>query len=261
MIPKKIHLTWFSGDEYPETIKKCLATWKKVLPDFEVKIWTMDMARALNIPFVNEALDARKWAFAGDVVRAYAVWSEGGVYMDTDIYVLKRFDKFLEFPMVFFMEINEARWKLSNSEELVDAEGYCKDSKQYVKGKQIQAALFMAEQGQQCLKEIVDYYRSIHFTENGENVGMNLISPWVYAKTLEKYGFRYKDVDQGFATIKVYNSSYVGQSKYDHAANAFALHLAEHAWDKRKGWRQIKYKLSSSVIGPFLMKIKKLCSI
>lgn len=255
MIPKIIHLTWFSGEEYPERIKKCLSTWKKVLPDFELKIWTMEMARSLNIPFVNEALDARKWAFAGDVVRAYAIWSEGGVYMDTDIYVLRRFDEYLKYPMVFFMEINDKRWKLSESFKLIDNYGRCVLKDEYVKGRQIQAAFFMGEKGQSCLKEILDYYCKSHFTINGEFVGMDLISPWIYAKILESHGFLYIDKDQFFENIRVFNSSYVGFSRYDYGDNTIALHLAEHAWDKRRGWSLIKYKIVSSRIGPLLIKL------
>ena len=257
MIPKRIHLTWFSGDEYPANIKKCLATWNKVLPDFEVKIWDMDMARALNIDYVNEALDAKKWAFAGDVVRAYAVWSEGGVYMDTDIFLLNRFDWLLNYPMVFFMEINEARWKLNKSSVLIDSKGRCLAPSEYPKGRQIQAAMFMGEKGNVCLKEIIDYYKNVHFSENGVIVGMNLISPWIYAKILEPHGFLYKDEDQEFENIKVLNSSYVGFSKYDHATNCIALHLAEHAWDERKGWKKIKFAIMSSPIGPIANKIYK----
>ena len=86
MIPKIIHLCWFSSDPYPVEIKICLDSWRRVLPDYEIKLWDMAAARAIGIPFVNEALDERRWAFAGDVVRFYAVWKYGGVYMDSDIF-------------------------------------------------------------------------------------------------------------------------------------------------------------------------------
>lgn len=255
LIPKRIHLTWFSGDEYPETIRRCLRTWQELLPDFEVKIWTMDMARALNIDYVNEALDAKKWAFAGDVVRAYAVWSEGGVYMDTDIFLLKRFDWLLNYPMVFFMEINEKRWVVDKSAELVDKDGHCLFPETYVKGRQIQAAMFMAQKGHWCLKEIVDYYKNLHFVHDDGNLGIDLISPWIYSKVLEKHGFLYVDKFQEFNDIKVFDSSYVGTNRYEYSKNAIALHLAEHAWDKRTGWRLLKFKVVSSPAGPFLKKI------
>lgn len=80
MIPKTIHMCWFSDDPYPVEIKVCLDSWKRVLPDYRVKIWRMADARGLGIPYVDQALDARRWAFAADVVRFYALWAEGGVY-------------------------------------------------------------------------------------------------------------------------------------------------------------------------------------
>ena len=252
MIPKKIHLTWFSGDEYPESIKKCLVTWKKVLPDFEVKIWTMDMARALNIPFVNEALDAHKWAFAGDVVRAYAVWSEGGVYMDTDIYILKRFDEFLSYPMVFFIELNQKEWEMDNPEGILDDEGHCLIPELYVKGRQIQAALFMGEKGNVLLKEIIDVYKTMHFIKQDGSYNFT-ISPCVYAKALERYGFLYLDKEQHLSEgISVYPSSYVALPQDEIKRNTFAIHLGAHAWDPPKGWGRIKHIIKTSSIYPIL---------
>lgn len=252
MIPKIIHLTWFSGDEYPENIKKCLETWKKVLPDYKVKIWTMDMARALDIPFVNEALDARKWAFAGDVVRAYAVWSEGGIYMDTDIWVLKRFDQFMNLSMVFFMEINRKEWELDNPEGIVDEKGLCTMPDQYVKGRQIQAALFMGEKGNPVLKDIINFYRTLRFIREDGSCNYT-ISPCIYAKLLEKYGFLYKDVEQHLENgIIVFPSSYVAISRYERNINAFAIHLGAHEWDPRGPWLEFKYIIRNSRLYKFL---------
>ena len=81
MIPKIIHLCWFSNDPFPVEIKVCLDTWKRILPDFQVKHWTYQDAKAIGCRFINEALEARKWAFAADAVRFYAIYNEGGIYM------------------------------------------------------------------------------------------------------------------------------------------------------------------------------------
>ena len=64
MIPKIIHLCWFSNDPFPVEIKVCLDTWKRILPDFQVKHWTYQDAKAIGCRFINEALEAKKWAFA-----------------------------------------------------------------------------------------------------------------------------------------------------------------------------------------------------
>ena len=87
MPPKIIHLCWFSKDPYPLEIKICLASWKRVLPDYKVRVWTYEDAKAIGCKYIDQALSVRKWAFAADVVRFYAVYKEGGVYMDSDIYL------------------------------------------------------------------------------------------------------------------------------------------------------------------------------
>ena len=78
MIPKVIHLCWFSNDPYPVEIKVCLDTWKCLMPDYVVKVWDYAAAKSIGCAFIDEALEARKWAFAADVVRFYAVYKEGG---------------------------------------------------------------------------------------------------------------------------------------------------------------------------------------
>lgn len=82
-VPKIIHLMWFSGDEYPNDIKICLDTWHKVLPEYEIKVWTKKMALECDFPYVREALQCRKWAFAADVIRLYALYKWGGIYINT----------------------------------------------------------------------------------------------------------------------------------------------------------------------------------
>ena len=96
MIPKKIHYCWFSGEPYPDSIQRCLDSWHKFLPDFEWVHWDAEKARATGIPWVVEALEQKKWAFAADAVRLYALYSEGGIYLDTDVEVLKSFDDLLD---------------------------------------------------------------------------------------------------------------------------------------------------------------------
>lgn len=78
MIPKTIHLCWFSNDPYPVEIKACINSWKRILPDFSIKKWSYEDAMAIGCDFINEALENKKWAFAADAVRFYAVYKEGG---------------------------------------------------------------------------------------------------------------------------------------------------------------------------------------
>lgn len=257
-IPKIIHLTWFSGEEYPDHLKKCIDTWERILPDFKIKLWTMDMARNLNIQYINEALDAKKWAFASDVVRAYAVWKYGGIYMDTDIWLFKRFDDLLNNHIVFFIETNDKYWKNYNPKDVLTDDGLCLDPNWFVLGRQIQAAIFMAEKGHPCLAEIINFYKERSFLDKNGNPNINIISPSIYAKVLERYGFRYTDKEQHLKNdITVYPSSYISYTLYERKKNTIAAHLAKHSWNPRTPFQEFKYKIRMSILGGFLYKIYK----
>ena len=93
MIPKKIHYCWFGG-KHPPLVTLCIETWKKHLPDYEIKLWN-EKNIPDNIPYVNKMLQEKKYAFASDYIRYYALYQEGGIYLDTDMEVIKSFDYLL----------------------------------------------------------------------------------------------------------------------------------------------------------------------
>lgn len=95
MIPKIIHYCWFGKGKKPKLALKCIESWKKHLPDYKLKEWNEDNFDLDLYPYTREAYDNRKYAFVTDVVRLYALYNEGGIYMDTDVEVLKSLDKFL----------------------------------------------------------------------------------------------------------------------------------------------------------------------
>ena len=95
MIPKKIHYCWFGRNPLPESVLKNIATWKKYLPEYEIKEWNEDNFDINQNQYVKEAYENRKFAFITDFVRLYALFTEGGVYMDTDVEVLKSYNPFL----------------------------------------------------------------------------------------------------------------------------------------------------------------------
>lgn len=98
MIPKTIHYCWFGGKPLPALAKKCIASWKKYLPDYEIEEWNESNFDVCQFQYTAEAYNARKYAFVTDFVRLYALFHEGGVYMDTDVEVLKSLDRFLHHP-------------------------------------------------------------------------------------------------------------------------------------------------------------------
>lgn len=95
MIPKIVHYCWFGGNPLPEDAVKCIESWKKYLPDYEIIEWNENNFDLNCCQFVKDAYKEKKWAFITDCVRLYAMVSEGGIYMDTDVEVCKPLDEFL----------------------------------------------------------------------------------------------------------------------------------------------------------------------
>lgn len=96
MIPKIIHYCWFGGKEKPELVKKCIASWKKYCSDYEIREWNEESFDIFSAPrYVQEAYQEKKWAFITDYVRLWAMYNFGGVYMDTDVEVVKSLDAFM----------------------------------------------------------------------------------------------------------------------------------------------------------------------
>lgn len=106
MIPKKIHYCWFGKGKMPELALKCIESWRVNLPDYELKEWNENSFDINSNFYVKEAYESRKFAFVTDYVRLYALYTEGGIYMDTDVEVLKNLDSFLDLPAFSGFEDN-----------------------------------------------------------------------------------------------------------------------------------------------------------
>lgn len=106
MIPPIIHYCWFGGKEKPTSVKSNIATWKKKLPKYEIKEWNESNFNISQCKFSYEAYIAKKYAFVSDYVRLYALYTEGGIYFDTDVEVLKSFDEFEDYDFFIGLEMN-----------------------------------------------------------------------------------------------------------------------------------------------------------
>ena len=89
---KILHYCWFGGNPLPESTKRYMETWKKFCPDYVIKRWDESNFGVNSVPFVAEAYAAKKWAFVSDYVRTYALYHEGGLYVDTDVEFVKGID-------------------------------------------------------------------------------------------------------------------------------------------------------------------------
>lgn len=97
MIPKIIHYCWFGGKPIPKLESRCMDSWKRILPDYKVMRWDETTFDVESNPFTSAAYKARKFAFVADYVRLYALKQYGGIYLDTDIEVVKPFDNLLHY--------------------------------------------------------------------------------------------------------------------------------------------------------------------
>ena len=104
MIPKIIHYCWFGGNPKPEIIEKCIKSWRKHCPDWEIKEWNESNYDVNVHPYVKEAYEAKKWAFVSDVARLEIIYNCGGVYMDTDVELLGPLDRFIENDAFYIFE-------------------------------------------------------------------------------------------------------------------------------------------------------------
>ena len=95
MIPKVIHYCWFGRGPLPESAKKCIASWRKFLPDYEIKEWNEDNFNVDVIPYTKEAYEARKYAFVSDYARFWILYHHGGIYFDTDVQVIRPMDEII----------------------------------------------------------------------------------------------------------------------------------------------------------------------
>lgn len=100
-IPRKIHYVWLGNDSLPASVKDCINSWKKCMPDYSIKCWNEDNFDVDSVPWVKEAIQKKKWAFASDYIRLYALYTEGGIYMDTDVKVFRSLSKFLFWDFFF----------------------------------------------------------------------------------------------------------------------------------------------------------------
>ncbi len=104
MIPKKIHYCWFGGKELPELAKKCIASWEKFCPDYEIIRWDESNFDLDQTPYTRWCYDNGKWAFLSDYARLAIVAEQGGLYFDTDVELVKKPNELLQYEAFYGFE-------------------------------------------------------------------------------------------------------------------------------------------------------------
>ena len=230
MIPKIIHYCWLSDDPFPRKIQKCMDTWAKVHPDYKIVRWSTRNFDVNSVPYVREAYEARKWAFAADYIRMYALYTQGGIYLDSDVFLLKRFDDFLDNSFFSSLEYHPIQIERCGTSQYIDDEGHRK-ADVFIEGIQIQAAVMGAEAGSPFVKEVLDWYADKHFVKEDGSLRTDVLSPYIYARVAEHHGFIYKDVDQQLpGRIHIYPSETFAGNKHEVTPRSYAIHMCAHSW-------------------------------
>lgn len=231
MIPKVIHYCWLSNDPFPRNIRRCMNSWRKVMPGYEIKRWSLENFDAASAPvYVQEAIKARKWAFAADYIRIYALYTEGGFYMDSDVIVLKPFDDFRKFDFISSLEYHPKQIERNGIMNLIDENGNRKVDA-FISGIQIQAAVMGAKAGCPFLKEIHDWYADKRFIKADGSLATDVLSPYIYARIAEHYGFKYADRDQDLeGNMKIFRSEIFAGNKHEVTSQSYAIHYCAHSW-------------------------------
>lgn len=149
MIPKKIHYVWVGGNPKSKEIKKCIKTWKKHFKDYEIIEWNEDNFDLHENKYIEQAYQAKKWAFVSDYIRAKVIYEQGGIYLDTDVLAVNDLDNLLK---------DKAFIGFENKQD-------------------ISAAIFGAQAGHPWIKDILDYYKDRNFTFDKKNqlAGVNTL--------------------------------------------------------------------------------------
>lgn len=201
------------------------------MPDYEVKLWSAETFDLENsVPYVKEAFSNKKWAFVADYIRLYALYTEGGIYLDSDVLVLKRFDDLLDHNFISSMEFHPFQVDQQKSYRFIDKDGK-RTADCYIDGIQIQAAIMGAEPGCPFVKEILEWYEGRHFIKKDGSLSIDVIAPQIYARVAEKRGFRYKDEDQLLdGDVMIYRSEIFAGNKREATPSSYAIHFCENSW-------------------------------
>lgn len=230
MIPKKIHYIWVGGKEKPKEVKRCINTWKQKFKDFEIIEWNESNFNINSNLYTKSAYEAKKWAFVSDYIRLYALYTMGGIYLDTDVIAVDNIDDMLD---------NKAFIGFENE-------------------KFVSAAIMGAEKEHPFIKQLIEHYDKIDnkkefcFDDNNSLLVTDILKNY--------YGLELNNKEQTLDDgIKVYNDKILsnpsGKSKTIHIFTG--TWLDEKPSLKKKICQFLKYRLTTKKRAKIYAKIFK----
>lgn len=217
LIPKIIHYCWFGKGPKNKLIEKCINSWLKFCPDYQIIEWNEDNIDISDCTYAQEALANNKWAFLSDYVRYKVIYEHGGIYLDTDVELIRNPDQLLTNSCYFGFENNS----------------------------QINSGIgFGAEPGHTVIKEICDVYKSMKlFMEDG-SINRDIVTV-VTTKVLLKHGLKEDNTLQHLSDITIYPTEYFAPKNYNSfkaiiTKNTYSIHQYAASWQTKK--QQSKHK-------------------
>lgn len=164
MIPKVIHYCWFGGGEKPDYALKCIESWKKHCPDYEIKEWNETNYDVTKNKYMREAYEEKRWGFVPDYARIDIVYQYGGIYLDTDVELLKNFDSVIDNESFFGFERSGEAYQINLGSG------------------------FGSAKGNDFLKQIRDYYENCSFRNIDGSLNLTP-SPIINSQTFVESGY------------------------------------------------------------------------
>lgn len=215
MIPKILHFCWLSDDPYPPLVKACLNSWRENMPDYEIMLWNTTTFDIESVPFVKQACVNRKWAFAADYIRLYALYNYGGIYLDSDVYLFRSLDDLLGFRA------------FSAIESCLDKDSFTVN---------IEAAFIGAERHHPFIKSCLDYYQGRQFQRPDGSFDQTIL-PLIIGDIAElKFGFERKaqaqNLNEGLHILSMEQFAHAHIETYS-ISHCYGVHLCEGGWYNR----------------------------
>ncbi len=246
MIPKVIHYCWFGRNPLPDSAVKCIESWRKFFPDYEIKEWNEDNFDVNIIPYTAEAYSVGKYAFVSDYARFWILYHYGGIYFDTDVEVIKPIDDIVANGPFMGVEVYPCK---IIPEDLI---GY----PMVAPGLGIGAPVDMP-----FYRQLLDYYAGMHFLRDDGSI----ITGTVVAHTtrlLVREGLQKTGEMQHIAGMWIYPEDYfnpfddlTGRLKI--TENTRSIHWYARTWQKRHSYVQWLSRMVHRVVGNRIYRLRK----
>lgn len=227
MIPKKIHYCWFGGNPLPKDMLKYIDTWKKFCPDYEIKEWNEQNFDIHLNHYVEEAYENKKWAFVSDVARIYALYTEGGIYMDTDVEIVRNIDPLLNTRG--FLGFEGTQWIATN------IAGF--------------------EPRHELLENFLDAYNHRTFLKKDGRLDQTTNVEELTKLLVNEYGLQLNGQFQKIVKgIIVYPTDYFSpydyiQGKLNKTSNTYSIHWFSQTWIGQSLWRKRVAQFIHRILG------------